>query len=47
MFTNTYQHTDLKIHDEDAVEVDEKWYVYGAEQRSLSTFPLGEIGYQS
>ncbi|WJX70807.1 hypothetical protein P8452_54875 [Trifolium repens] len=24
---------DLKIHDEDAVEVDEKWFVYGAEQK--------------
>jgi hypothetical protein len=33
MCTNTYHHTDVKIHDGDAVEVDEKWFVYGAEQK--------------
>jgi len=37
MFTNTYQHSDLKIHDEDGVEVDEKWFVYGAEQKDEVT----------
>jgi hypothetical protein len=33
MFTNICHHTDVKIHDEDAVKVDENWFVYGDEQK--------------
>jgi hypothetical protein len=33
MFTNTYHHTNMKIHDEDAIKVEEKWFVYGAAER--------------